>query len=65
MCGVNGRRTCPPVSDDKEERVIGHDLRVQHQGPGQSDHSLEQRKDTEGEMESESKVLRAKQTFER
>lgn len=31
--------TCPPVSNDKEERVIGHDLWVQHQSPGQGDHS--------------------------
>lgn len=35
---VKDRRTSPPVSDDKEEGVIGHDLRVEHQGPGQSDH---------------------------
>lgn len=42
---VNGRRTSPPVSDDKEEGVIGHHLRVQHQGPGQSDHSYKQREE--------------------
>lgn len=37
-------RTCSPVSDDKEERVVGHDLRVEHQCSGQGDHSWEQRR---------------------
>lgn len=31
--------TCSPVSDYKEERVIGHDLGVQYQSPRQGDHS--------------------------
>lgn len=42
---VEGRRTSPPMSDDKQEGVIGHHLRVQHQGPGQSDQSYKQREE--------------------
>lgn len=31
--------TCFSASDDEEEGMIGHDLRVQHQRPGQRDHT--------------------------
>lgn len=36
---INYKLTCSSVSDDKEEGVIGHDLWVQHQSPGQGNHS--------------------------
>lgn len=39
MCTETHEHTCPPVSNDEEEWVIGHDLRVQHQSPSQGDHS--------------------------
>lgn len=34
--------TCPPVSNDKEKRVISHDLWVKHQSPGEGNHSWQE-----------------------
>lgn len=31
--------TCPSISNDEKEGMISHDLWVQHQGPGQGDHT--------------------------
>ena len=56
--------TCPPVSDDEEEWVISHDLRVKHQSPGEGYHSYRKERERDREKEREKERGRGRERKE-